>query len=54
MKLKKNQLKIDGTNATLIEAVYGDTDGTETHLVADQLGYISVNVSENPIYIQVK
>ena len=48
------QLKIDGTNATLIEAVYGDTDGTETHLVADQLGYISVNVSENPIYIQVK
>ena len=48
------QLKIDGNSATLVEATYGDTDGIETNLIADDLGYISVNVSENPVYIEVK
>ena len=47
------QLKIDGTSARLIEAEYGDIDGVETKLTADNLGYVSVNVSENPIYIIV-
>ena len=47
------QLKIDGTSATLVEAKYGDTDGVKTNLTADDYGYVSVNVSESPVYIVV-
>ena len=47
------QLKIDGSSATLVENEYGDIDGVKTTLTADSLGYVSVNVSENPVYIVV-
>ncbi len=47
------QLGIGATNATLVEAAYGDIDGVKTGLVADQYGYVSVNVTENPVYIVV-
>ena len=47
------QLKIDGDSATLVEAVYGDIDGVESALEADEYSYVSVNVSENPVYILV-
>ena len=50
---KDYQLKIDGTSAKLVEAQYGDIDGVEARLTADSLGYVSVNVSENPIYVVV-
>ena len=47
------QLKIDGKTATLVENEYGDADGVQSTLNADSLGYVSVNVSENPVYIIV-
>ncbi len=47
------KLKIDGSSATLVEAVYGDTDGVETVKEADEYGYITVDISENPSYILV-
>ena len=47
------QLKIDGASAKLVETKYGDKDGVETELEADDLGYVSVNVTENPVYIIV-
>ncbi len=47
------QLRIDSESATVIEAVYGDIDGVKTETVADEYGYISVDVSENPIYVIV-
>jgi hypothetical protein len=47
------KLGINAENATLIEAEYGDTDGVSTRLVADEYGYVSINASENPIYILV-
>ena len=48
------QLRIDGNSATLVEAVYGDIDGVQSDLVADSLGYVSIDVSENPVYVVVK
>ncbi len=48
------KLKINGEGATLVEAVYGDIDGVETSLEPDEYGYVTVNVSENPIYVVVK
>ena len=48
------QLKIDGNSATLTEAVYGDTDGVQTRLVSDSLGYVSIDISENPVYVVVE
>ena len=49
------QLKIDveGATATLVEAVYGDIDGVKTSLTSDDIGYVSINVSENPVYVVV-
>ena len=47
------QLRIDSDSATLIENEYGDEDGLKSTISADSLGYVSVNVSEKPIYIIV-
>ena len=47
-------LKIDAENATLVEAVYGDIDGVKTELTSDSIGYVSINVSENPVYVVVE
>jgi hypothetical protein len=47
------QIKIDGDSATLIEAVYGHIDGVSSKLYADDIGYISVDISEKPVYIIV-
>ena len=48
-------LKIDSetATATLVEAVYGDIDGVKTELTSDSIGYVSINVSENPVYVLV-
>ncbi|MBQ4510399.1 MAG: hypothetical protein II984_06710, partial [Clostridia bacterium] len=51
--VKDYQLRIGSDSAKLIENVNGDIDGVETKLVSDNLGYVSVNVSENPVYILV-
>ena len=48
---KNYQLGVGSSSATLVEAIYGDIDGIETSLVADELGYVSIDVTENPIYI---
>ena len=52
---KNYLLKIDSktATATLVEAVYGDIDGVKTSLTSDDIGYVSINVSENPIYVLV-
>jgi len=47
------KLRVNGDGATLVEAVYGDTDGVEAALEIDEYGYVTVNVSENPIYVVV-
>ena len=47
------KLGIGADRATMVEAVYGDIDGVQTNLVANDLGYVTVDVSENPIYIVV-
>lgn len=52
-KAENYQLGINGSTATVVEAVYGDVDGQSTSITADAYGYVSVNVSENPIYIIV-
>ena len=52
-KVENFQLGIGAAGATLVENVYGDIDGVHSSLTADDLGYVSVNVSENPIYIVV-
>ncbi|MBQ7906346.1 MAG: hypothetical protein IJ309_00065 [Clostridia bacterium] len=52
-KVEGYQLGIDAEGATLVENVYGDIDGVHSTLTADSLGYVTVNVSENPIYILV-
>ena len=52
-KVNDYQLRIDSERATVIEAVYGDIDGVHTETIADEYGYISVDVSENPIYVIV-
>jgi hypothetical protein len=52
---KNYQFKIDSTSATatLVEAAYGDIDGVQTKLTSDNIGYVTINISENPIYIVV-
>ena len=52
-KVENYQLGIGASSATLVENVYGDIDGAKTNIIADSYGYVSVNVSENPIYIVV-
>ena len=52
-KVNDYQLGIGSESAKLIETAYGDIDGISTRIVADEYGYVSVNVSENPIYIIV-
>ena len=47
------QLKIDGESATIVENENGNVYGKKTDVSADSLGYISVNVSEKPVYILV-
>jgi hypothetical protein len=45
------KIKINKSSATLVCAEYGDIDGVKTNLIPDEFGYVTVNVSENPIYI---
>ncbi|MBO5378889.1 MAG: hypothetical protein J6A90_01040 [Clostridia bacterium] len=52
-KHENYQLRINGETATVIEAVYGDIDGVKTEVIADEYSYVSVDVSENPIYVIV-
>ena len=52
-KHENYQLRINGEAATVVEAVYGDIDGVKTEIIADEYNYVSVNVSENPIYVIV-
>ena len=52
-RIDNYQLGIGADSATLIEVEYGDIDGVSTRLVADEYGYVSINVSEKPIYIVV-
>ncbi len=47
------QLGISADSATLVQSQYGDIDGVRSNLVADEYGYVSVDVSENPVYILV-
>ena len=47
------QLRIGADSATLVEAVYGDIDGVETKLTSDDVGCVSINVSENPVYVVI-
>jgi len=48
-------LKVDTETATvtLVEAVYGDEDGVKSTLTSDNIGYVSIDVTENPVYILV-
>jgi len=48
-------LKADTETATvtLVEAVYGDEDGVKSTLTSDNIGYVSIDVTENPVYILV-
>lgn len=39
--------------ATLVEAVYGETEGVKTELVV-QDGYVTITVTENPCYVVVE
>ena len=48
------KLKINGAGASLVEAVYDDIDGVWTDLTPDEYGYVTVNISENPVYVVVK
>ncbi len=50
-KVESYCIRVGEGNATLVEAVYGDINGIETELEIDELGYVKVNVSENPVYI---
>ncbi len=52
-KHENYQLRINGEAATVVESVYGDIDGVKTEVIADEYNYVSVNVSENPIYVIV-
>ena len=47
------QLKIKGESATIVETENGNIYGAKTDVKADSLGYISVDVSEKPVYILV-
>ena len=44
----------DATSVTLVEAVYGDLDGVRTTLTPNAEGYVSVDVSENPVYVVIE
>ena len=52
-KVENYQLGISASNATLVENAYGEINGVRSQITADDYGYVSVNVSENPIYIIV-
>ena len=52
-KADNYQLRIDGNSATLVQNVYGDIDGAQSNLEVDEYSYVSVNVSENPVYVIV-
>lgn len=46
------ELKINGSSATLIEAVDLDTDGVSSELTVSN-GAVKIHVSENPVYVMV-
>jgi hypothetical protein len=46
------ELKIDGSSATLIQAVDLDTDGVSSELTVSN-GTVKIHVSENPVYVMV-
>ena len=46
-------LRVGEGNATLVEAIFGNINGHETDLEVDEYGYVTVNVSENPVYIVI-
>ncbi len=46
------ELKIDGSSATLIQAVDLDTDGVSSDLTVSN-GTVKIHVSENPVYVMV-
>ena len=46
-------LRVGSESATVVEAVYGDIDGVSTTVASDEIGYIKVDITENPIYILV-
>ncbi|MBQ7352633.1 MAG: hypothetical protein IJW54_01360 [Clostridia bacterium] len=52
-KVDNYQLAIDGSSATRVRNEYGYTEGLRQTIFADEYGYVSVNVSENPIYVVV-
>ena len=52
-KVANYQLRIDGNGATLVENEYGKIEGAKSRLEADEYSYVSVNVSENPVYVVV-
>lgn len=52
-KSENYQLRIGAESATLVEAVYGDIDGVQTKLTSDEVGHVTINVSENPVYVLV-
>ncbi len=52
-KSENYQLRINGEAATVVEAVYGDIDGVKTEVLADEFNCVTVDVSENPIYVVV-
>jgi hypothetical protein len=51
--VKDYQLGIGGSSATLVQNENGDIDGTQSTLKADNLGYVTIDISEKPIYIVV-
>ena len=52
-KVPNFQLNIGASSATLIEAVDNDKDGVSTDLTATD-GKVTINVSENPVFVMVK
>ncbi len=51
--VKDYQLGIGGSSATLVQNENGDIDGVNSTLRADNLGYVTIDISEKPIYIVV-
>ena len=51
-KVNDFKLYIDADNAVLVENVYGEEAGVKTNLTANDK-VVSVNVSENPVYVMV-
>ncbi len=47
------QLLINSNSATIVENENGNIYGKKTDVKSDSLGYISVNVSEKPVYVVV-